>query len=90
MNKRTINQAIKHLGVEIQNNRDGYSYFTGLVEGHQIGQSVYICYLNMLTLAEWVERAADAVAEDAALGEDRMIDWTARHPFNPSVYNFSK
>jgi hypothetical protein len=90
MNKNIINKAIRHLGVEIQNNRDGCSYFTGIAEGHQIGQSVYICYLNMLTLSEWIERAADAVAEDAALGEDRMIDWDARHPFVASDYNFSK
>jgi hypothetical protein len=57
MNKKTINRAIAHLGIEIQNNRDGYSYFTSLETGDQIGHSVMVCYLNSYTLDEWVSEA---------------------------------
>jgi len=58
MNKRTINARIKRLGVEIQNKRgDGYSYFTSLTTGDQIGESVPVCYLNHLTVEKWEEAA---------------------------------
>lgn len=63
MTKRTINAAIKHLGLEIQNNRDGYSYFTDAI-GNQIGESVMVCYLNSLTVEQWLERARIAIEEN--------------------------
>ena len=62
MTKRTINRAIKHLGLEIQNNRDGYSYFTSLKTGEQVGMSVYVCYLNSYSLKRWVGEAIYAAA----------------------------
>lgn len=61
MNKRTINARIKRLGVEIQNKRGGgYSYFTSLTTGEQIGESVPVCYLNHLTAERWEEEAVCA------------------------------
>ena len=65
MTKRKINSAIKHLGVEIQNNRDGYSYFTR--DGVSIGDSVMVCYLNQLTLEEWIGEAEYAIAEEGTM-----------------------
>lgn len=63
MTKRTINAALKRAGlpVEIQNNRDGYSYFTHAVTGYQIGESVLICYLSHQTVEQWVEHARWAI-----------------------------
>ena len=65
MTKRTINRAIKHLGIEIQNDRDGYSYFTSILPanyGEQVGMSVYVCYLNSFSLTRWVAEAEHASA----------------------------
>jgi len=65
MTKRTINRAIRHLGIEIQNNRDGYSYFTSILPanyGEQVGMSVYVCYLNSYSLKRWVGEAIYAAA----------------------------
>tara|TARA_R110002110_G_scaffold74463_5_gene196985 strand:+ start:1386 stop:1646 length:261 start_codon:yes stop_codon:yes gene_type:complete len=65
--KRQINRYIRHHGVEIQNNRDGYSYFTALADtdrwiaGQQIGESVYICWLSQVSVAYWVSEAVSAV-----------------------------
>ncbi len=58
INKRTINAAIRHLGLEIANTRgDGYSYFLDLKTGEQVGASVMVCYMNQLSLERWVEQA---------------------------------
>lgn len=66
MTKATINRAIRGLGIEIQNKRgDGYSYFTSLATGYQVGDSVPVCYMNHLTLDQWIERAAYEVARQA-------------------------
>ena len=54
-----INQAIKHLGLEIVRGR-GYQYFCDLETGAQVGQSVLVCYLNQCTLQEWVQWAEQA------------------------------
>lgn len=63
MTKARINKAIKHLGLEIQNKRgDGYSYFTDM-EGNQVGDSVYVCYMSQLSLAQWVGEATRAKAQ---------------------------
>jgi hypothetical protein len=65
MTKARINRAIRHLGLEIQNQRGGgYSYFTSLATGDQIGESVMVCYLNQQPLEKWVqdaERAASTI-----------------------------
>lgn len=66
MTKKVINKAIAHLGLEIVGNGDGYFYFVGLEWGNQIGESVMVCYLNHLTLEEWVKRA-ETTLWDAAL-----------------------
>ena len=63
-NSRSINRAIKHLGIEIVYTRaDGYFYFLDLETGFQVGESVYVCYLNQLTLEQWVD-AAEAAAKE--------------------------
>ena len=64
---RAINAAIRAagLGVEIINNRDGYSYFLDR-DGNQVGESVYICYLKQQTISEWVEHARHAVKQGGA------------------------
>lgn len=63
MTKRTINRALRPLGLEIQNNRDGYSYFTSRRFGHQIGESVFACWLSSYTVPEWVELAKWALKQ---------------------------
>jgi len=56
--KRAINNKVKNLGLEIQNQRGaGYSYFTCLETGSQIGEMIMICYLNQCTLDEWYNYA---------------------------------
>jgi hypothetical protein len=60
MTKKKINQAIKHLNLEIVGNGDGYFYFLDLTTTYQIGESVIVCYLNHLTLDRWVEEATHA------------------------------
>jgi hypothetical protein len=57
--KRSINRAIAHLGVQIRRDA-GYSYFTSLLTGDQIGDSVAICHLNQATVERWVREAEDA------------------------------
>ncbi len=54
-----INRVIKHLNLEIVRGR-GYSYFLELNTGNQVGESVPVCYLNALTLDQWVEEAEQA------------------------------
>lgn len=67
--KRTINAALRQAGlpVEIQNNRDGYSYFTSTLTGAQVGESVYVCYLKQQTVERWVDDARHAIKQEAAL-----------------------
>ena len=57
MTKDKINRAIKHTGLTLVGNRgDGYCYFLN-TDGDQVGQSAMVCYLNQLTLEQWVEAA---------------------------------
>ena len=67
--KRSINASLRRAGldIEIQNNRDGYSYFTSLTTGEQVGRSVYVCYLNQSSVEEWVEDGRHAIAQAIAL-----------------------
>jgi hypothetical protein len=66
--KRTINAALRRAGlpVEIQNNRDGYSYFTSTLTGGQVGESVLVCYLNQQTVEGWVSDARYALKQEVA------------------------
>ncbi len=68
LTKRTINAALRRAGipVEIQNNRDGYSYFTSTLTGAQVGESVLVCYLNQQTVEGWVADAHYAIKQEAA------------------------
>jgi hypothetical protein len=62
MTTAKINRAIKHLGLEIVHQRaDGYSYFVEIGTGNSIGLSVMVCYLNQLSLEQWVEEAVGAL-----------------------------
>jgi hypothetical protein len=63
LNKRIIDRAVRHLGVQIQHERgSGYFYFTTLGEdAHQVGESVYVCYYDQLTLQQWESEAELAV-----------------------------
>lgn len=66
MTKARINRAIRHLGLEIQHKRgDGYSYFTSLETGNQIGESVALCYLHHSDLLGWVRLAERALQQEA-------------------------
>lgn len=61
MTTTTINRAIRHLNLEIIHERgSGYSYFLDTSTGAQIGASVQVCYLNTLTLEQWVQEAEEA------------------------------
>ena len=59
MTTTRINQAIRHLGIEIVRGQ-GYQYFCDLETGAQVGESVLVCYLNQCTLQEWVQWAEGA------------------------------
>lgn len=60
MTKKKINHAIKHLGLTIEGARgDGCFYFLDEY-GSQIGKTVYICYLNQLSVDEWIQEAEGA------------------------------
>lgn len=59
-----VDRAIKHLGVEIIRGR-GYFYFVSLDPAiGQVGDSIYICYLNQQSLARWIKDAESAVKEN--------------------------
>ena len=59
MTKSKINSAIKHTGLKVVGTRgDGYFYFIDAATDNLIpDSSVYVCYLNQLSLAQWVEEA---------------------------------
>jgi hypothetical protein len=61
MTTNKINQAIRHLNLEIIHQRgSGYSYFLDIATGTQIGESVSVCYLSSLSLEQWVQEAEQA------------------------------
>ena len=61
MTTTKINRAIRHLNLEIIHERgSGYSYFLDIATGDQIGESVSVCYLNALSLEQWVQEAEEA------------------------------
>ena len=69
MTTNTINRAIRHLNLEIIHQRgSGYSYFLDTTTGDQIGESVQVCYLNTLSLEQWVQEA-EAARKLVILGE---------------------
>lgn len=53
---RKINRAISKYNLEIIRG-EGYQYFLDTNTGYQIGESVYVCYLNQLTIEQWERRA---------------------------------
>ena len=63
MKIKTINKAIRPLGVEIIHDpRHKYSYFLDLNTGCQVGEgSAWGCCLSDLTLEQWVTEAEEAV-----------------------------
>lgn len=64
LNKRTINRAIRHTGLQVQHKRgDGYFYFTSLASGDQVGDSVMVCYYQDLPLAAWIREAESALTK---------------------------
>lgn len=65
LTRKTVNKAIAHLGLEIQDNGDGYFYFTDTTTGDIVGQSIFSCRLNFNSLAEWVMEAEDARNDSA-------------------------
>ena len=69
MTTSQINRAIRHLNLEIIHQRgSGYSYFLDTSTGDQIGASVPVCYLNTLSLEQWVQEA-EAASKLVILGE---------------------
>lgn len=60
LTRKTVNKAIAHLGLQVQDNGDGYFYFTDTATEDVVGDSVFVCRLNFNTLAEWVMEAEDA------------------------------
>lgn len=65
MTFKRINRAIQHLGLTLVGTRgDGYFYFLDSA-GNQVGESVYVCYLNHLPLKDWVALAEFAVASQS-------------------------
>ena len=57
MTKNKINKSIKSTGLSIFGERgEGYFYFLNS-SGDQVGESVYVAYLNQLTLSQWVDEA---------------------------------
>lgn len=68
MTKKQINNKIKHLDLEIQGKKgDGYFYFIDKKTGDQIGDSVYICYLNQASIYKWLAIALEARKAEIAL-----------------------
>ena len=60
MTTRKINAAIKHTGLKIAFTRgDGCFYFINS-EGFQVGDTVWVCYLNQLSLERWIKEAENA------------------------------
>ena len=59
MKKSTINSAIKHTGLKVEGQRGaGCFHFVDAQSGYSIDNStVWVAYLNQLTLAQWVEEA---------------------------------
>jgi hypothetical protein len=60
LTRKTVNKAIAHLGLQVQDNGDGYFYFTDTATEDVVGDSVFVCRLNFKTLAEWVMEAEGA------------------------------
>ena len=59
MTAARINKAIRHTGLTLVYTRgDGYFYFIDQNGDHV--KSVYVCYMNQLTLDQWVQYAESA------------------------------
>ena len=60
LTRKTVNRAIAYLGLEIQDNGDGYFYFTDTTTGDVVGDSVFACRLNFNSLPVLIIEAEDA------------------------------
>ena len=75
MTQKKINAAIRHTGLEIQAGRgEGYAYFLNSGTHEQAGESVGVCFLSHLPLAEWVRLAEKAagIKSSAAVSLGRL------------------
>ena len=89
MTRKKINEAIKHLGIEVAGKAgDGCYYFLDLETGHAISQAepVYIGSMSHLNQSQWIEEA-----ESAAKIRDEIVYLdTFEHPaiviLRPKVY----
>jgi hypothetical protein len=84
MTTAKINKAIKKYKLEIVHERgSGYSYFLDLTTGYQIGDSVYICYLNQQTLDQWIGHAYMARIEQDLRNYNRLLFLENRNDIHP-------
>jgi hypothetical protein len=60
LTRKTVNKAIAHLGLEIQDNGDGYFYFTDTTTEEVVGDSILVYRLNFNSLPVWIMEAEDA------------------------------
>ena len=62
MTKAKINKAIKHTGLELVGARGAGCFHFLDGDGNAVGESVMVCYLNQLTLGQWMIEAESARA----------------------------
>ena len=61
--RSNINRAIRQTGLTLEGvPGDGVFYFIDS-EGWQVGESVYVAYMNQLTVSRWIIEAESAKAE---------------------------
>lgn len=61
MSKAKINRAIRHTGLTVHGARGDYCFYFINANGDQIGETVYVAYLNHLTIGKWVAEAENAI-----------------------------
>ena len=76
-NKRSIDRAIKHLGVEVHGKYgDGCYYFCSLKTGNTLdATSVYAARFNQLPLERWVKEAEESIKEDGGRADEPDKDF---------------
>lgn len=81
--KSQIDRAISGTGLELAYTRgDGYFYFVNKLTGDAVeNSSVYVCYMNQLSLEQWVleaEAVLKRLQEDAADEAELKADYALR------------
>lgn len=81
--KSQIDKAIAHTGLELCYTRgDGYFYFLNKKTGYAVeNSSVYVCYMNHLTVEQWVEEAEAVLKrlqEEACDEAEMQADYALR------------